>query len=136
MMVASPDYIATHGMPQSPQDLHRHNCLGYSHQADGDTWQLTERQSGMTQPVRIPTRLKCDNGDLLAQLAVADQGITALPAFLLRDHIAEHRLLQVLADWQLPDIWLTAFYPPYQRLPAAVARFTACIEGAMADQKI
>ncbi|SEM98723.1 transcriptional regulator, LysR family [Loktanella fryxellensis] len=130
-MVASPDYLSRHGTPLTPADLQRHSGLAYAHLAQGEVWQLTDPASGLTAPVRVPATFTCDNGDLLAQLAVAGQGIALLPDFLLRDAIAAGRLVRLLPDWQPPQIWLTAYFPPYRRLPAALNRFTACIEGAM-----
>jgi DNA-binding transcriptional LysR family regulator len=81
--------------------------------------------------VRIKAGLTCDNGDLLAQLAQADQGIALLPDFLLRDAIASGDLVRLLPGWNPPEIWLTAFFPPYRRLPAALDRFTACVVTAL-----
>lgn len=132
-LIASPDYLARRGTPQTPTDLMQHAALSYAHLADGDVWQLTDPTTGTTQPVRVPTTFTCDNGNLLADLAIAGQGIALLPDFLLRDHIAAGHLTRVLPNWHLPEIWLTAYYPPYQRLPTALERFTACIEEAMAD---
>ena len=132
-LIASPGYLDKRGTPRAPSDLLRHAALSYAHLADGDVWQLTDPATGTTHPVRVPSTFTCDNGDLLADLAVADQGIALLPDFLLRERIANGSLMRVLPDWQLPEIWLTAFYPPYQRLPTALERFTTCIEAAMAD---
>ena len=130
-LVASPNYLAQHGTPQTPGDLTAHTALAYTHLANGNVWQLTSAASGLTEPVRIKAGLTCDNGDLLAQLAQADQGIALLPDFLLRDAIASGNLVRLLPGWNPPEIWLTAFFPPYRRLPAALDRFTACVVTAL-----
>ncbi len=135
-LVAAPDYLTRYGLPQTPANLVNHMALSYAHLADGDIWQLTHVDTGLTEPVRVPTTFTCDNGDLLAQLAIASQGIALLPDFLLRDAIADGRLTRVLPGWAPPDIWLTAYFPPYQRLPAALDRFTTCIESAMGNQPL
>ena len=130
-LVAAPAYLARRGTPLVPGDLREHSALAYAHLADGDQWQLTDPESGLTEPVRVPATFTCDNGDLLAQLALAGEGITLLPDFLLRDGIAAGRLVRLLPRWRTPDIWLTAYFPPYRRLPAALDLFTSCIEDAM-----
>ena len=132
-IVAAPGYLARRGTPEHPQDLTRHDGLAYANLADGQVWQLTDARSGLTEPVRVPSGFTCDNGDLLAQMAVADQGIALLPDFLLREALSDGRLVRLLPDWHPPEIWLTAFFPPYRRLPAALDRFTACIAAAFAD---
>ena len=34
------------------------------------------------------------------------------------------RLAAVLEGWQAPDIWLTLYYPPYDRLPVRLTQFS------------
>ena len=130
-LVAAPDYLARRGVPDRPAALADHVALAYAHLAEGQVWQLTDPATGLTEPVRVPSGFTCDNGDLLAQMAIAGEGIALLPDFLLRDAIADGRLLRVLPGWQAPEIWLTAFFPPYRRLPAALDRFTDCVASAI-----
>lgn len=131
-LVAAPAYLADKGSPQTPADLSGHNCLSYTHLAEGETWQLTDPNTGATHPVRQRFQFACNNGDLLAELAVAGQGIALLPDFLTAEHVASNALQRLLPDWSAPEIWLTGFYPPYQRIPAAIAEFTKTIETAIA----
>ncbi len=132
-LVASPAYLAGHGTPAHPSDLTAHACLSYTHLAEGEVWELSDPATGATHPVRQTFRFACNNGDLLAQMAIADQGIALLPNFLVADALERGQLDPVLVGWDAPEIWLTAFYPPYQKLPAAMDRFTAAIEQAVAD---
>jgi DNA-binding transcriptional LysR family regulator len=125
--VASPDYFAERGTPREPKDLLGHNCLGYGNLAGGQNWAFTSHK-GVKQVVAPTCSIECDNGDVLADLAVMGEGITILPEFIVQRHLAQNKLQVVLKTWTLPAIWLTAFYPPYVRLPAKVAAFTALIE--------
>lgn len=130
-LVASSAYLQRVGTPERPAALADHAALAYAHLAEGQVWQLTDPQTGLTEPARVATGFTCDNGDLLAQMAIAGQGIALLPDFLLREAIADGRLVRVLPHWQPPEIWLTAFFPPYRRLPAALDRFTDCVASAI-----
>ncbi|MEY1556719.1 LysR family transcriptional regulator [Yoonia sp. R2331] len=132
-LVAAPSYLAAHGTPTHPAELPTHACLSYTNLAEGETWQLTDPVTGDTHPVRQSFRFACNNGDLLAQMAVAGQGIALLPDFLVAPALAAGSLVPVLPNWRTPEIWLTAFYPPYQKLPAAIERFTHRIERSVAD---
>jgi hypothetical protein len=38
LLCASPDYLARHGTPQSPQDLARHDCLCFTERRDPYRW--------------------------------------------------------------------------------------------------
>ncbi|MBC7945160.1 MAG: LysR family transcriptional regulator, partial [Burkholderiales bacterium] len=41
VVCASPAYLATHGMPTTPEDLARQNCIVYSYSPTPDVWRLT-----------------------------------------------------------------------------------------------
>lgn len=42
--------------------------------------------------------------------------------------LAAGRLTEVLPDWSVPEIWLTLYYPPYERLPLKIATFSDVLE--------
>ena len=130
-LVASPTYLQRMGVPDTPSDLTRHDCLGYAYLAGGTVWHLTHVASGETRPVSLTFCFCCNNGDLLSALAVESEGIAMLPHFIVATEIAAGRLVEILADWTPPPIWLTAFYPPYERLPVKVQTFTSFIEGSV-----
>lgn len=134
IMVAAPDYLSRHLAPKHPDELHRHNCLNYGEQTNNDTWWLSLAQK--TISARLQSCLTCNNGNVLAQLAIRGEGIALLPTFIVADALEIGQLTQVLADWLPPEIWLTAYYPPYDRLPAKVAAFSDFIEAAIKDNGI
>lgn len=126
VMVASPAYLALRGAPRTPEDLSAHACLAYDERSLAETWDL--RRDGRTRRVRAGTTIAGNNGDLLARLAENGEGIALLPLFIVEDGLAQGRLAQVLADWEAPEIWLTLYYPPYERLPMRVAKFSDFFE--------
>ncbi|MEM9639759.1 MAG: LysR substrate-binding domain-containing protein, partial [Pseudomonadota bacterium] len=127
-LVASPDYLAHAPTLTTPADLPNHSCLSYTNQSDGDIWHLARDTEDTMRPVRLSPAFACNNGDLLAQMATAGRGIVLLPRFIVAPAIAAGTLRTVLTDWRAPEIWLTAFYPPYQKLPRAIDRFTEVFE--------
>jgi DNA-binding transcriptional LysR family regulator len=131
LLVAAPAYLQRAGAPKAPEDLARHSCLGYSHFVGGDLWTLREAVTGETRSAQVRLPFECDNGDVVADLAKLGEGIALLPRFIVARHLETGALTQVLAGWRPPEIWLTAFYPPYESLPAKVAAFTRVIEQAV-----
>ncbi len=69
-----------------------------------------------------------NNGDLLARLALNGEGIALLPRFIVAGDLEAGRLVEVLPDWTVPEIWLTLYYPPYDQLPLRVATFSDFFE--------
>ena len=117
LLVAAPAYLQRAGAPKAPEDLARHSCLGYSHFVGGDLWTLREAVTGETRSAQVRLPFECDNGDVVADLAKLGEGIALLPRFIVARHLETGALTPVLAGWRPPEIWLTAFYPPYEIAP-------------------
>jgi DNA-binding transcriptional LysR family regulator len=127
VLVASPPYLKRMGTPFEPKQLISHRCLAYSNLASGVEWRFRSAKDEK-QNINPKFSFECDNGDVLAELAVLNEGITLLPRFIVERYIADRKLVVILPEWRAPTIWLTAYYPPYDVLPAKVKAFTSFIE--------
>ena len=69
VVVASPDYLARRGTPETAADLAGHDCLVYSNRSIADEWRLT----GVNERIaaRLNPRLYANNGDALLAAAEA-----------------------------------------------------------------
>ena len=132
LLVASPAYLRSRRAPRDPRDLAEHLCIGYTNMAQADRWSLTHSLSKKRQTVHLTFGFACDNGDLAAEMAALGQGIALLPRFLVADRLASGGLTPVLPTWAPPEIWLTAFFPPYEALPGRVKAFADFVERAIA----
>lgn len=121
VMVASPAYLDRAGVPETPRDLIRHQCLNYGYLQGGASLQLSKGSE--TQRVHVTGPLHANNGDLLAQGAEAGMGVALLPLFIVEKALHEGRLVQVLADWEAPPISINAVYPSARRVPLKTRAF-------------
>lgn len=126
LLVAAPDYLRDHGTPEAPGDLAAHSCLSYADGPAPEEWKLTRGEIQRSHVAR--GRFCANNGDLLARLVRQGEGIALLPRFIVDEDLRAGGLEEVLPDWQVPEIWLTLFYPPYDRLPLRVAAFSDFFE--------
>lgn len=133
VLVAAPAYLLAQGVPENPDDLGEHACLSYGEDARDEIWLLT--QGAVQQSHRARGGFSANNGDLLARLAAHGEGIALLPRFIVADDLAGGGLVQVLAGWKPPDIWLTLYYPPYDHLPLRVATFSDFFEVHVKETK-
>ncbi|MRX50042.1 LysR family transcriptional regulator [Paracoccus sp. S-4012] len=133
LLVAAPGYLAARGTPRTPGDLAGHACLGYRSGAATETWELSNGASRRSHKAEGP--FSADNGDLLAQLALNGEGIALLPRFIVAEDLAAGRLAEVLPGWSVPEIWLTLYYPPYERLPLRVATFSDFFEAHVRETR-
>ena len=119
---ASPRYLDTHGRPQKPSDLSRHQCLAL-HYEGGGTQRWLFRKGRKDEWLSVSGRVRSNSFRLLYDAARADLGIVASPAFYCEADLRRERLESVLDDW-LPDFGtINLVYPPQQMLPAKVRVF-------------
>jgi DNA-binding transcriptional LysR family regulator len=126
ILVASPAYLEAAGTPDTPDDLGAHACLGYDEEATAEIWELS--QGGVQRRVRAGQPVSGNNGDLIGRLAANGEGVALLPRFIVQEDLAAGRLRQILPGWAPPDLWLTLYYPPYDRLPMRLATFSDFFE--------
>ncbi len=119
-LVASPDYLAEYGYPETPQDLVVHQCLDYAGRDSAD-WIF---RAGRRQvSVRPRSRLRADSGETILQWAIAGVGIAELPTFLLSEAIEKQQLVHLLQAYPLPERALFVLRPPGQSVPGKVRAF-------------
>ncbi|HVV26561.1 MAG TPA: LysR family transcriptional regulator [Rhizomicrobium sp.] len=126
-LVASPDYLKTHGRPRHPLQLSEHVGLSYSYQATQETWRF-RRKNGETATVRPAGPLKVNNGEAMLPSLVAGAGLGVLPEFIVREALAKKELEIVLPDWSLPASavhWVTPPGGPKPKRIEALASFFA-----------
>ncbi|MEO4043493.1 LysR substrate-binding domain-containing protein [Hoeflea sp. CAU 1731] len=111
---------------ETPEDLDPSQCFAFSAAGREETWMLG--RNGQTRSVRAGGRFSANSGDLLAQLVESDGGAALLPRFIVEDAIANGRLVQILRGWTPPLLWLSLYYPPYEKLPPRVAGFSDYFE--------
>ncbi len=121
LLVASPDYLAHHGAPDAPDQLVVHRCLNFGHSTALQKWQLTK--DGEVINVPITSALCSNNGDVLRTAAIAGQGITRLPTFLIGPDVKAGRLAVVLPDYPPSELGVFALYAPNRYLAAKVRLF-------------
>jgi DNA-binding transcriptional LysR family regulator len=129
---ASPDYLARHGAPKSPEDLARHNCLTYEYVSPRNLWRFRDR-SGAERAVRVSGVLHSNNGDLLSEVAARGGGIGFEPAFIVGPDVRAGRLVPLLQDYVPPPAPIYAVYPSRKHLSAKVRRFVEFLIERFAD---
>lgn len=119
---ASPQYLAAHGAPATPEELGRHNCFTYEYVSPRQVWRFRDR-SGAERAVRVSGRLHCNNGDLLAEVAAQGVGVVFEPAFIVGPEVRAGRLVPLLQEFEPPPVPIYALYPSRRHLSAKVRRF-------------
>ncbi len=117
VLVASPAYLAKHGMPHLPADLERHRCLSYANFGKS-VWELS--QGGRTERVAVSGHFSANEATTLLRAALAGGGIALQPTYLANPHIASGELQALLPGWELPVMAINALYTSRRHQSPAV----------------
>lgn len=117
IVCASPAYLSRHGTPGRPEELEQHQGLHYSHM-DSQYWQFVKHDRQIS--VRVPQRIRANNGDVLLRAAMDGLGVVQTPSFLANEAIAEGSLIPILTDYTIPAGGIYAIYPQQRYLPQRI----------------
>lgn len=98
-IVASPDCLARHGVPATPEQLSRWPSVARGSPQDAHTW-ILHGPNQQTVTVRHQPRLVTSDMVALRTAAVAGVGLVQLPVLMIREQLAAGQLVAVLPDWR------------------------------------
>lgn len=135
IVVASPRYVAHHGVPRVPHDLQQHNCLRYSHYAGGGgLWSFESGPEKVT--VEVGGRYISNNSDIVREAALDGRGIALLAAYMATADVREGRLVQLLPNWaSAPDTGIYVVYPATKQMLPKVRAFIKFLETRFSRQE-
>ncbi|GAA4875480.1 LysR family transcriptional regulator [Ferrimonas pelagia] len=122
-LVASPEYLAKHGVPYHPEQLAEHNCLVYkSEWYEHTVWEFVRGEDNCE--IRVQGNYRVDDAPALKEGAKQGLGIVYLATYLLEEELQSGQLVQLLPDWELNhQLALQAVYPRRQHLAPKVRAF-------------
>lgn len=124
VIVASPDYLARHGMPQVPADIERHNCLRFNFRRAQDDWPFRDPETGATDMRPVFGNFQGNNGSTVRQVCLDGLGLARVGRFHVEKDIAAGTLVPVLEDFNGGDIEVIhAVYVGHDHLAARIRAF-------------
>jgi DNA-binding transcriptional LysR family regulator len=134
--VASPAYIASHGMPVAPDALDGHQMVAFLSSRTGDVLPLEFSVAGALRHVVLPSRVRVNNSDTMADLARLGFGLAQAPRYRFADDLASGALVEVLADYPPSPTPLSALFPQNRQLALRLRVFLDWISGIFAEAKL
>jgi DNA-binding transcriptional LysR family regulator len=115
VVCASPDYLAQHGVPETPAELVHHHCLHYSLVPFASEWRFRGPDGPYVVPARSP--FASSDGTVLRQLARAGAGLVVLPWFMVAGDVERGALSLVLDGQRRAQVGIYALFAHRKQLP-------------------
>lgn len=133
VVCASPEYLARHGEPRTPDDLDRHECLGYvtpwrDHYRD---WQFAHH--GRLFSRSVSGSLNVNNGEALLNAAIAGSGIAMIASFVAHDAVHAGQLRVLLRDYIAPAVPAFMLHLPGRQRSPRVRWLIEVLQGAISS---
>ena len=109
MTLASPNYLAQHGVPRHPSELRHHECLIYASDPTPASW--TYRQGDREHRVPVRGHISANNGVLLAEACVRGMGVARQPDFIATPYLERGELREILEDFEITPLGVYAVLP-------------------------
>ncbi|HEX4740384.1 MAG TPA: LysR family transcriptional regulator [Caulobacteraceae bacterium] len=130
VVVASPDYLARYGAPETPEDLVRHRIVGGSAAAVPAAWKF--RKDGQERDIKLEPHFSTDENEGAIAAAAAGFGVTSTSGWACRREMESGALVRLLRDWTLARIPVHAYFPMGRATRAAaraaIEHLTAAFE--------
>jgi DNA-binding transcriptional LysR family regulator len=134
--VASPAYVASHGMPVAPDALDGHQMVAFVSSRTGDVLPLEFCVASALRHVVLPSRVRVNNSDTMADLARLGFGLAQAPRYRFANDLASGALVEVLADYPPSPTPLSALYPQNRQLALRLRVFLDWISGIFAEARL
>jgi DNA-binding transcriptional LysR family regulator len=121
LLVASPDYVATHGHPAAPADLSAHTVIGFTGLMPNG--EIPFVRDGAVRVHRVRPRLEISDAPAAIAAAEAGDGITMSLSYMVARQLREGRLVAVLADRMPPAVPVQIAHPHGRPVPAKTRAF-------------
>ncbi|KRG65425.1 LysR family transcriptional regulator [Stenotrophomonas terrae] len=107
---AAPTYFAEHGIPASPDELADHHCLHYRHPDNErlEPWRYKDKL--IHKPACANKAL--NDAEALVSAALAGLGIVQVPDYMVRNELADGRLLEILKEHATATRDVFLVWPP------------------------
>lgn len=123
MIVASPEYLARHGTPQSPQDLAGHRCLSYRTPSDGSPYRWELDRDGEKLEIAVDGPLIVNEPEMLTHVVLDAAGIAYLFAYQIRELIERGSLVHLLPEWTPAFPGFYIYYPSRRHMAPPLRAF-------------
>ncbi|WP_314190545.1 LysR family transcriptional regulator [Yersinia massiliensis] len=135
LLCATPEYLATHGIPLHPHDLAHHSCIYLGETPADARWKFRQGSKAIT--VAVKGRYAANHTGVRLDAVLQHIGIGSLPYFTARDALQEGQMVPVLPAWRFISSYsggLWMLYPPTRYLAPKLRVFIDYLVNCLRDE--
>jgi DNA-binding transcriptional LysR family regulator len=121
MLCASPAYLESRGVPQTPEDLTSHDCITYKGYSAADMWEFGQGQTA--QIVKVSSRLSVNFAEAAVIAATGDAGIARVLSDQVDHQLKAGTLVRLLQDFEPAPMPVSLVYPSQRQVPLKLRAF-------------
>jgi DNA-binding transcriptional LysR family regulator len=122
-VVGTPAYLERHGVPKTPADLARHNCINYRYSGSGAVhdWDFNEPgKKGQRFTQAVTGNLTTNDDEGMTRAALRGLGLIQNIDIAIQPYLADGRLVRVLRDWTHTQAGFYLYTPTREQMPSKV----------------
>jgi DNA-binding transcriptional LysR family regulator len=130
--VASPEYLAAHPVPKTPEDLQQHACVRFRLNTQAMLpWEFEKNKKKIEVAVNGP--LIVNDADLMLKAARDGIGVGYMVEAYAAADIREGRLIPMLVDWSPAHHSYYLYYASRRQLPVPLKVFIEFLRQSLRD---
>jgi len=119
VLVASPAYLDQQGVPETPDDLIKHQWVAFTQKTTPYQVRLLG-PAGQQKKVRLYGRTRTNSAASLREMMRSGLGIGQILKLIVKEDLEQGRLVQVLPQYRFEPVGMFAVYPQKSHLPLKV----------------
>ena len=120
--VASPAYLERFGVPDTPDALQHHRCIGHR-MPSGKFYRWEFERAGQELTIDTGSFVILDDEELMVEAAIGGLGIAYVASPAAETALADGRLRQILTAWAPAPERIAIYYPGHRVVPPALRAF-------------
>lgn len=126
--VASPAYLAEHGVPLDPHDLGAHRAVRYASPSTGRVEEWEWMEGGEVRTQAMQGSVIVNSAEAYIACCLAGLGLIQIPAYDVKSYLITGELVEVMPGHRAEPMAMTLLYPHRQHLSRRLAVFADWLE--------
>ena len=123
VVCASPEFLAAHGTPKTPEDLQQLPCVTFDAISGGPAWTFASPDGGRNHSINVRVRLSVNTAEAAVDAATAGVGVTRVLSYQAARAIEEGKLKRVLRKFEPDALAVSLVHAGQGHLPLKLRAF-------------